>query len=143
MRKRDKLMSMCLYTKNEPYWTRSSFCVAERGSRGHRPRCARPPRTPILCHGHPVQPKMKKLQSNSLFVSKHISIQQVDVHMPIYKKTSPIGLVLHFVLRRERDSNPRNLSVQRFSRPPQSTTLPSLLRNRLQNYYFFFKYTNF
>ena len=29
--------------------------------------------------------------------------------------------------RRERDSNPRNLSVQRFSRPPQSTTLPSLL----------------
>ena len=30
------------------------------------------------------------------------------------------------VLRRERDSNPRNLAVQRFSRPPQSTTLPSL-----------------
>ena len=28
--------------------------------------------------------------------------------------------------RRERDSNPRNLSVQRFSRPPRSTTLPSL-----------------
>ena len=32
-----------------------------------------------------------------------------------------------FVLRRERDSNPRSLSAQRFSRPPQSTTLPSLL----------------
>ena len=30
------------------------------------------------------------------------------------------------VLRRERDSNPRYLAVQRFSRPPQSTTLPSL-----------------
>ena len=29
-------------------------------------------------------------------------------------------------LRRERDSNPRYLAVQRFSRPPQSTTLPSL-----------------
>ena len=29
-------------------------------------------------------------------------------------------------LRRERDSNPRYLSVQRFSRPPHSTTLPSL-----------------
>ncbi len=28
--------------------------------------------------------------------------------------------------RRERDSNPRNLSAQRFSRPPHSTTLPSL-----------------
>ena len=43
------------------------------------------------------------------------------------QKTSPIGLVLHFGLRRERDSNPRSLSAQRFSRPPQSTTLPSLL----------------
>ena len=31
-----------------------------------------------------------------------------------------------FFLRRERDSNPRYLAVQRFSRPPQSTTLPSL-----------------
>ena len=29
-------------------------------------------------------------------------------------------------LRRDRDSNPGNLSVQRFSRPPQSTTLPPL-----------------
>ena len=45
--------------------------------------------------------------------------------------------------RRERDSNPRNLSVQRFSRPPQSTTLPSLLRNRLQKYCFFLNCANF
>ena len=30
-------------------------------------------------------------------------------------------------LRRERDSNPRYLSVRRFSRPVHSTTLPSLL----------------
>ena len=53
--------------------------------------------------------------------------------------------------RRERDSNPRNLSVQRFSRPPQSTTLPSLLRRseyalfrkRVQKYCFFLKYANF
>ena len=29
-------------------------------------------------------------------------------------------------MRRERDSNPRYLSVRRFSRPMQSTTLPSL-----------------
>src|SRR5450756_1235710 len=28
--------------------------------------------------------------------------------------------------RRERDSNPRSLAAQRFSRPPQSSTLPSL-----------------
>ena len=33
--------------------------------------------------------------------------------------------------RRERDSNPRTCNSQRFSRPPQSTTLPSL---RGQNY---------
>ena len=30
------------------------------------------------------------------------------------------------LLRRERDSNPRTFDSQRFSRPPQSTTLPSL-----------------
>ena len=34
---------------------------------------------------------------------------------------------LRWLLRRERDSNPRYLSVRRFSRPVQSTTLPSLL----------------
>ena len=45
----------------------------------------------------------------------------------VHKKTSLVGLVLHVGLRRERDSNPRSLSAQRFSRPPQSTTLPSLL----------------
>ena len=33
---------------------------------------------------------------------------------------------LHPSLRRERDSNPRYLAVQRISRPPHSTTLPSL-----------------
>ena len=31
-----------------------------------------------------------------------------------------------FFLRRERDSNPRYIAVQWFSRPPHSTTLPSL-----------------
>ncbi len=33
--------------------------------------------------------------------------------------------------RKERDSNPRSLAAQRFSRPPQSTTLPSF---RVQKY---------
>ena len=37
-----------------------------------------------------------------------------------------LSILSAFFLRRERDSNPRYLSVQRFSRPPQSTTLPSL-----------------
>ena len=35
-------------------------------------------------------------------------------------------LVVRLIQRRERDSNPRYPKVQRFSRPPQSTTLPSL-----------------
>ena len=42
-------------------------------------------------------------------------------------ETSALPTELHPYLRRERDSNPRYLTVQRFSRPPQSTTLPSLL----------------
>lgn len=38
--------------------------------------------------------------------------------------------MLGLFLRRERDSNPRYIAVQWFSRPPHSTTLPSLrLRN--------------
>jgi len=37
--------------------------------------------------------------------------------------------------RRKRDSNPRYLAVQQFSRLPQSTTLPFL---RGQKYYFFY-----
>ena len=41
-------------------------------------------------------------------------------------ETSALPTELHPYERRERDSNPRYLSVQRFSRPPQSTTLPSL-----------------
>ena len=32
----------------------------------------------------------------------------------------------HSLMRRERDSNPRTFDSQRFSRPSQSTTLPSL-----------------
>ena len=38
-------------------------------------------------------------------------------------------LDLHPLLRRERDSNPRRCYPQRFSRPPQSTTLPSLQKS--------------
>ncbi len=57
--------------------------------------------------------------------------------------------------RKERDSNPRTLAGQRFSRPPQSTTLPSFLlsherhtvqysfhRKSVQRYINFVNYTN-
>ena len=36
--------------------------------------------------------------------------------------------IVRLVLRRDRDSNPGCLAAQRFSRPPQSTTLPPLLK---------------
>ena len=36
--------------------------------------------------------------------------------------------ISEYLKRRERDSNPRYLSVRRFSRPVHSTTLPSLHR---------------
>ena len=53
--------------------------------------------------------------------------------------TRCIQLVKPYSLRRERDSNPRCLAAQRFSRPPQSTTLPSL---RVQKYDTFFYLPN-
>ena len=42
-----------------------------------------------------------------------------------HKKAAEIPAAYQTQERKERDSNPRNLAVQRFSRPPQSTTLPS------------------
>ena len=45
-----------------------------------------------------------------------------------------------FQKRRDRDSNPGYLAVQRFSRPPQSTTLPPLqILNDIQDSYVSFK----
>ena len=47
-----------------------------------------------------------------------------------HSSISPQKIRLPYVVvkskRRDRDSNPGNLAVQRFSRPPQSTTLPPL-----------------
>ena len=55
------------------------------------------------------------------------------------------GLVCQFqhitILRRNRDSNPRYLSVCRFSRPVHSTTLPFLLY--IQLYVYILKYIIF
>ena len=48
-------------------------------------------------------------------------------HARVIIKKSPVNLSTYRTLRRERDSNPRYLSVRRFSRPVHSTTLPSLL----------------
>ena len=58
-----------------------------------------------------------------------IFFAKVVIIFDIYKKSRDFSPLLIFLFwRRERDSNPRSLSAQRFSRPPQSTTLPSLQR---------------
>ena len=46
-------------------------------------------------------------------------------HIEVYKTKKPKHFCFGFQ-RRERDSNPRIREDQRFSRPPHSTTLPSL-----------------
>ena len=64
----------------------------------------------------------------------------IPCHSPqpqTHKKTVQISQFERFVYtlspfvlgsqRRGRDSNPRKLTLQRFSRPPRSTTLPPLL----------------
>jgi hypothetical protein len=43
-----------------------------------------------------------------------------------FSKQALIDQISALHKRRRRDSNPRYLSAQRFSRPPQSTTLPLL-----------------
>ena len=67
-------------------------------------------------------PKMKNTPIT--FKKKHL--QKISPLPHTYKKKSHKSFDLQDFMRRERDSNPRNLSVQRFSRPPRSTTPPSL-----------------
>ena len=98
----------------------------KRDSRAPISLCS-PTSNALLCHGHLVQLKMKKLPEQPSFCIYAHFHSTSGCLCAYIQKTSPIGLVLHFGLRRERDSNPRSLSAQRFSRPPQSTTLPSLL----------------
>ena len=69
----------------------------------------------------------KRLSVNSCWMV--IFFAKVVIIFDIYKKSRDFSPLLIFLFwRRERDSNPRSLSAQRFSRPPQSTTLPSLQR---------------
>ena len=51
------------------------------------------------------------------------------VHFFSHKKThkSILHILMSSIQRKERDSNPRTLAGQRFSRPPHSTALPSFL----------------
>ena len=56
-----------------------------------------------------------------------MSQNQKGDYLRAQKRKSPVNRKIYrTLLRRERDSNPRYLSVRRFSRPVHSTTLPSL-----------------
>ena len=67
---------------------------------------------------------------------KEFFIQQAGLSNDEAQKFFP--LYFQRLLRRDRDSNPGYLAVQRFSRPPQSTTLPPL-QNSFLNVALFFK----
>ena len=79
-----------------------------------------------ICHKQIVTDGLyemiKKMYKTTLLVVNVI----FEGHARIIIK-SPANLSTCRTQRRERDSNPRYLSVRRFSRPVQSTTLPSLL----------------
>ena len=69
-------------------------------------------------------PITRRLAIDFLFASilSQASLVRLDANKKPDQKM--IGFVLF--VRRKRDSNPRYLAVQRFSRPPHSTTLPFL-----------------
>ena len=58
-----------------------------------------------------------------------ISIRNNFWEILLYKKSIKVFKPWCFNQRRERDSNPRYVAAQWFSRPPHSTTLPSLQNN--------------
>ena len=72
-----------------------------------------------------IQEKMKSLfKKPFIFSLKPFDVFKIPLEIRHKKKS--VNINVYTLWRRERDSNPRYLAVQRFSRPPQSTTLPSL-----------------
>ena len=108
--------------------------------RGHRPRYARPPRTPhslprascaILFHS----PSLKQAWTSSLgggFLRNPHSLPRASCANPFTLNltwASSDSIVRKSLLRREGDSNPRNpFGVYTLSRRASSTTRASLLR---------------
>ena len=67
-------------------------------------------------------------------------LEQANSKIISYKKENQFIHSVHdklilITMRRDRDSNPGYLAVQRFSRPPQSTTLPPLQDFFFQKYF--------
>ena len=66
------------------------------------------------------------VRREGFFLRKRLRDNEPSGSHPLLSKRNKSNPKAALVLRRERDSNPRYLSVRRFSRPMQSTTLPSL-----------------
>ena len=75
--------------------------------------------------GLPLQEISNHLRCLHLIFVSYLLVSELATR---YKTKIRNNFVVPYFLRRERDSNPRYLSVRRFSRPVQSTTLPPLLR---------------
>ena len=85
---------------------------------------------------------MGALLISSLIVFPAITAMQIcHRYLTTIEASTLVGLVcflsgfVRLVQRRDRDSNPGYLAVQRFSRPPQSTTLPPLQDFFFQKYF--------
>ena len=93
-----------------------------------RPRPASQRLSLTLAAG-PLQTSKNKCRAlQPFFYCYAYCTSQLDLHIAIKKASIFIeALHLFLSLRKERDSNPRTREGQRFSRPPQSTTLPSFL----------------
>ena len=74
----------------------------------------------ILAHGAPT-----RTRTADLLITNQLLYQLSYRGINFYFYLS-LWKMINIFWRRDRDSNPGNLAVQRFSRPPHSTTLPPL-----------------
>ena len=65
---------------NPPLSSKLGRGLSLEGIRGHRPRCASPPRTPTVCHGHPVQSFSNPPLSSKL--GRGLSLEGIRGHRP-------------------------------------------------------------
>ena len=77
----------------------------------------------------------KQIVQNGIYTYKLLFKRKLITGTFIVIGKNKKGPIYQTFLRRERDSNPRYIAVQWFSRPPHSTTLPSLLRTAKVKYF--------
>ena len=109
--------------------TRQHFQRNARKLRKRRPKQNPKPPQPRPCNhsAKTMQPPRNQNATGAFCKAKNYPISS---NARFFSSNRPRGyntVRVKFKTRRERDSNPRTLASQRFSRPPRSTTLPPLL----------------